>query len=74
MKNDPVHFIYIRRRISEMDEKELIDMQLDILEKLAIVCDLTDKISERWGDIPGGKNCYNFEITRVEPNSRISGK
>lgn len=62
---DPAYYIYVRQHIPDMTPAQLERMQIDILEKLAIICDTLGTIEQQtWRNIPGGKHSYDFNITR----------
>lgn len=65
-KVDPVYFIYVRRKINSMTEDEMRSMQIDILQKLAFICDQLNIEEQTWVGIPGNKRSYRFSIKREE--------
>ncbi len=56
------YFILMRQDITKLEYEQLQQLKLELLQKLAIVCDTLGTLTESWVNIPGVENDFEFSI------------
>ena len=64
--NSAASFCYVRKNVEELSPEEMESMQLDLLEKLAIICSHLKLDDQHWSNIKIGPKSYDFLIKAIK--------